>query len=123
MNNDSNKDIPRVRLDEVVHPGKPMDNARIWLNATATDDGKYVILYHRKSFYERQGTHWSQIGNDAVEAAISHAFEHAFYLRPDRPASRARVEFHPTGAKLGQIMWALRMLTYVPDDFVTGVTS
>ena len=115
--------IPSVRLDEVQRPGHPTANAVLWLKATANEDGLYIILYHRKSFHNLQGTHWSKVSNDGMRSTVALAFEHAFYFKPRKNGPPERVEFSPTNAKLREIMGALKDLTYVPDDSITGVTS
>lgn len=100
--------------NEVDAPSEPMRNAERFLAAEYHHDDHPRLVHQGGQFYRWDGTCWPPVEDRDLRAALYKYFNHKVYVEGERLK-----RFAPTAAKVGNLLDALRAVTFMPTETPT----
>jgi putative DNA primase/helicase len=104
--------VAAVEKREVPPPSEPLAVARQFLDERMTDDGFFLLMSHRGTFYAWAGTCWPELEEAALRSDLYRWLEHAIYPKKTRDGSEL-VPWAPTRSKIGNVVDALHAATHL----------
>lgn len=101
-------------MSVVHHPTEPIANARLLLSEFFLGEDLHLLVHHHQVFRKWTGTHWAAIEDGEIDSVIWKWLEHAVYLKEAETAKP--VPFHPSRAKVAEIVAAVRAITHLPES-------
>ncbi|MFF4563034.1 phage/plasmid primase, P4 family [Streptomyces sp. NPDC001435] len=102
--------------EELPPPSNPLAVARRILPDWQTKDGHLVRRRWRGSWMRWKGTHWQELDEAQVRAAMYTRLEHAVFQAPGKDGQTEERDWAPTKQKIGNLLDALAAITLLPTD-------
>ncbi|MFB7762631.1 DNA primase family protein [Streptomyces xiamenensis] len=103
-------------LDEIPEPSNPMAVARRLVPDWQSEDSHLLRRRWRGAWMHWAGSHWSEVDEQEVRAALYKRLEHATYVSgTDKDGEPEIRSWAPTKPKIGNLLDALGAITLLPS--------
>ncbi|MGA5319806.1 DNA primase family protein [Streptomyces seoulensis] len=102
--------------EELPSPSNPLAVARRLLPDWQTDNGRLSCRRWRGSWMRWTGSHWRELDEAQVRAAMYERLEHAVYRAPVKDGQTEERAWAPTKQKISNLLDALGAITLLPTD-------